>query len=126
MDTRNKIIPASAAAETARRLRAEGRKLTVVTGTFDVLLAAHARDLGTATDALIVILLPSAAPLLAERARAELIAALHMVDYVVVGDEGSAAEVLRQLGADEVISRRSADAEERRRLIEHVQRRHSQ
>ena len=126
MDTRSKIISAEEATAAARGLREQGRKLTVVTGKFDVLLAGHARDLGAAGEALMVILIPPAEPLLAERARAELVAALNMVDYVVVGNEDSAAELLRGLGADEVIDRSAADEMERRRLIEHVQQRQSQ
>ena len=125
MDTRNKIIPAEAAADAAQRLRAQGKKITIITGSFDVVLAAHARDLGEAEHAVMVILSPISGALLAESARAELVAALNMVDYVVVGGEDAKGLALR-LPADQVISREAADAEERRRLIEHVQRRHSQ
>jgi len=124
VDTRNKIISAEAALDIAQRLHAQGRKLTVVTGIFDVLVAAHARALGEARNPLMVVLLPSPRPLLPERARAELVAGLSMVDYVVAGAETGMEAFLGRLGADELISRQVLDEREQRQLIEHVQRRH--
>ena len=78
MDTRSKILNADAAP----------RACTVVTGAFDVLLAADARELAEIRAShpnrpLLVVVLPLPAPLLPQRARAELVAALRMVDYVV-------------------------------------------
>jgi len=129
VDTRSKIISTEAAVEIARRLKARGGKLTVVTGTFDVLVLAHARHLSLARNggrgALMVVLLPAADPLLPLAARAELVAALSMVDYVVTPAEAEIGQFLQRLEPDQLISRQTADAEERLRLIEHVQRRHS-
>ena len=93
MDTRNKIISADAAVEIARQVKQQGRRLTVVTGYFDVLGAAQVRGLiavrkGTVDSVLMVILLPRSEPLLPLRARAELVAGLSMVDYVVSEGEG--------------------------------------
>jgi glycerol-3-phosphate cytidylyltransferase-like family protein len=129
MDTRDKIIPGDAAVEVACGLKRQGRKLVVVAGHFDVLLAAHARDLGsvrtgTRPDALMVVLLPVAAGLLGQRARAEMVAALSMVDYVVTAGE-SVEELLSRLPADQVVMRQSADEQQKRLLIEHVHSRHS-
>jgi len=59
--------------------------------------------------ALVVVVTDPPQPLLAQRARAELVAALSMVDYVVLGD-GDAG----------------ADADISERFIEHVLERHAQ
>ena len=122
MDTRRKIVNEDAALEVAR---ATAGKLTVVVGTFDVVLAAHARGLDQGRHPLMVVLAPAAVPLLGERARAELVAALHMVDYVVIPGATEIEPFVRRLGADQVIWRQAADEQEQRRLIEHVQRRHN-
>jgi glycerol-3-phosphate cytidylyltransferase-like family protein len=73
------------------------RPLAVATGYFDVLRAAHVRDLQQARDAviaatLLVIVMPREIDLLPVRARAELVAGLRIVDYVVCG---SSIEALR-------------------------------
>ena len=50
-----------------------------MTGTFDVLVAAHARELEearTGASALLVVVLPVAGELLSQRARTELVAGL--------------------------------------------------
>jgi bifunctional ADP-heptose synthase (sugar kinase/adenylyltransferase) len=130
VDTRNKIIDSQTAVEIAGRLRRQGRKLVVVTGHFDVVLAAHARDLeavrsSSGADAIMVILQPLSLSLLAAPARAELVAALAMVDYVVSAGDDSLDELLSRLPAERVISRLGADDELKRLLIEHVQSRHS-
>jgi bifunctional ADP-heptose synthase (sugar kinase/adenylyltransferase) len=127
MDTRNKILPADAAIEIAFRVKHEGRKLIVVTGYFDVLGAAHVRDLAAVRKriedgVLMVVLLSKAEPLLSERARAELVAGLRVVDYVVIAGEDG---VVSRLPADEGVSRQAADEEQTRLLMEHVLSRHS-
>jgi bifunctional ADP-heptose synthase (sugar kinase/adenylyltransferase) len=130
VDTRNKIIDSQIAVEIACRLRRQSRKLVVVSGHFDVVLAAHARDLdgvrnSSGADAIMVILQPVSHSLLAAPARAELVAALAMVDYVVSVGDDSLDELLSRLPAERVISRLGADDELKRLLIEHVQSRHS-
>ena len=123
MDTRAKILSVEPALEAARRVKQEGRKLTVVTGYFDVLLAAQVRHLeavrmGTGSGCLMVVLLPRPEGLLPQSARAELVAGLDMVDYVVIdGEDGT---LLHRLPADEVVSRQVADEEQTRILMEHV------
>jgi glycerol-3-phosphate cytidylyltransferase-like family protein len=133
MDTRNKIVTGDSAVEIACRVKQQGRKLVVVTGYFDVLQPTHVRDLamakrgaeGGALDAeggiLMVVLLPKVESLLSERARAELVAGLSMVDYVVIEGE---VGVINRLPADEVISRQATDEEQTRLLTEHVLVRH--
>ena len=75
----------------ARRLREEGKTLKLAVGYFDPVLAAHARRLKDAREdaaALAVIVADPPRPILPARARAELVAALDVVDYVVLpGDE---------------------------------------
>ena len=79
MDTRAKIIATSEAA----RMAAEGA--TVVTGYFDPLLASHARRLADLKRGpkLIVAIVDPPEPILPARGRAELVASLGSVDYVV-------------------------------------------
>ena len=81
MDTRTKIIPL----EQARQLSGT----LWLTGHFDPLLAEHARDLrhrAAPGQTLVVEITNPENPLLPQRARAELVAALESVDYVVIGN----------------------------------------
>ena len=84
MDTRSKIIPLEQARE-----RSRDQSACWVAGHFDPLLAEHVRRLRehvTPGRLLIVEVTNSDRPLLPQRARAELVAALAMVDYVVLGN----------------------------------------
>jgi glycerol-3-phosphate cytidylyltransferase-like family protein len=130
VDTRQKIIPAEEAVAAARRLDASGRRLVVVIGHFDPLLCAHARALGqvrngTGSPVVMVVLVPTEAPLLGERARAEMAAALDVVDYVVIMGRDNFGEFVDRLAAEQVILRQGEDENLKRSLIEYVQRRHS-
>jgi bifunctional ADP-heptose synthase (sugar kinase/adenylyltransferase) len=89
MDTRVKIVTK---VEAARRA-AEGAM--VVSGYFDPLLASHARRLtGLKGGAkLIVAIEDPARPILPARARAELVAGLRSVDFVVEGTDGLRTDV---------------------------------
>ena len=83
MDTRSKIIPL----EEARKLSSP--HTLWLTGHFDPLLAEHARDLrhhAAPGQTLVVEITNPENPLLPQRARAELVAALESVDYVVIGN----------------------------------------
>jgi bifunctional ADP-heptose synthase (sugar kinase/adenylyltransferase) len=85
VDTRTKIISAAEAA----RVAASGA--IVVTGYFDPLLAAHAERLAGLKRAGLPLLAAIAEPenpILPARARAELVAGLAVVDYVVESAEG--------------------------------------
>jgi bifunctional ADP-heptose synthase (sugar kinase/adenylyltransferase) len=89
LDTRTKIIPLH---ELQERLRSHAARW--VSGYFDPLLAEHVRRLAKAREPgqlLVVEVTNPPQQLLAQRARAELVAALSMVDYVVLGEgsEGS-------------------------------------
>ena len=125
MDTRSKILTAPDAINTARGL---DRPLLVVTGYFDILVADHARQLGrlqkeNSGAALMVVVLPRESELLSQRARAEMVAALAMVDYVVTEASGDPAALIDSLGPASVYRWEAADAARARQLVEHVQRR---
>jgi|SRR5579864_3709244 len=129
MDTRNKIITPDRAAALAVELRATGAALKVVTGYFDVLVAGHVRRLREIADGaatLMVVVEDPPAPVLGARARAELVAALTVVDYVVPADKMALRELLRHFRADEIVEEESADLLRAQWLTEHVQRRHQQ
>jgi len=129
MDTRGKIIDCERAAALAAKLRADGASITVVTGYFDVLVAGHVRRLRqVASEAakLFVVVLDPPAPVLAARARAEMAAALAMVDYVVPAGNQSAEGLLSRFADSEIVREESADLLRAERLNQHVQRRHQQ
>jgi bifunctional ADP-heptose synthase (sugar kinase/adenylyltransferase) len=84
LDTRTKIVPLHELPE-----RLQDRPARWVSGYFDPLLAQHVRWLAEQREPgrlLVVEVTNPAQPLLAQRARGELVAALSMVDYVVLGD----------------------------------------
>jgi len=129
MDTRDKIIDCEHAAALAAQLRQQGASLRAVTGYFDVLVAEHVRRIGQIAGGsakLFVIVLDPPAPLLATRARAEMVAALAMVDYVVPARERAVEGLLSHFTAAEIVREESADLLRAERLSQHVQRRHQQ
>jgi bifunctional ADP-heptose synthase (sugar kinase/adenylyltransferase) len=123
VDTRTKVLSHREALAVARRLREEGKTLKLVVGYFDPVLAAHARRLKDAREgaaALAVIIADPPRPILPARARAELVAGLAAVDYVVLpGDEPVEGLVARLDGA-EVFRGEAADLELTEELIQHV------
>jgi bifunctional ADP-heptose synthase (sugar kinase/adenylyltransferase) len=128
VDTRTKILTSQA----ARDLRLP--RLVVVTGYFDLLRAAHVCELEavrsrTAAGALLAIVLPWDQAVLSQRARAEMAAALRVLDYVVIPDEnhaeGDVSALLAALHPIEVVRLEAADARRNRELIQHVHQRHS-
>ena len=62
-------------------------------------------------------------PILAAPARAELVAALAAVDYVILPGDAPLEDLLAKLDAAEVVRAEAADQELTRELIRHVQRR---
>jgi bifunctional ADP-heptose synthase (sugar kinase/adenylyltransferase) len=124
LDTRKKILTAAQAVEAVRRLRAEGRSVRFATGWFDPLMAAHARRLEQLRDGaarVMVIVTDPVQPILPARARAELVAALSVVDFVVLSEEGRLEDLLIRLEASEVLRGEAADEALTRQLIHHVQ-----
>jgi bifunctional ADP-heptose synthase (sugar kinase/adenylyltransferase) len=127
MDTRYKIIESKRAQALAQGLRAKGVK--IVTGYFDVIVAEHVRrlrEIKNGSAMLVVVVLDPPEALLAARARAELVAALAVVDYVVPADEQAAKELLSHFTASEIVREESDDLLRARRLSEHVKSRHQQ
>ena len=73
---------------------------------------------------LLAVVLPLDGELLPQRARrAELVAALRMVDYVVTADETAPDHLLASLEPARLVRLEAAHAVRKRQLIEHVQRR---
>lgn len=101
MDTRDKIIDLEAA------LRLDRQKLVVAAGAFDVLQAAHARFLNTIRPPdgeLLVVVWNDASlpqPILPEQARAQLVASLRSVNYVVIAARNGEVEKLVQWAVPE-------------------------
>jgi glycerol-3-phosphate cytidylyltransferase-like family protein len=123
VDTRNKILTPAAALALS-----PARPLVVVKGYFDLLRAAHARSLDeirrrTSAATLLAVVLPLHHGLLPLVARAELVAALRMVDYVLPGNCDDLDGLLSSLGPAETVSLEDADMRRVRQLIEHVHRR---
>jgi len=110
LDTRTKIV----SIDEARKLT-DGKPTRWLAGDFDPLLAPHIRrlrELAAPGRLLVVGLNEPARPLLPRRARAELVAALAMVDYVV---PDAAAGSFEQLN----------DASVTEQLVAHVVQRHA-
>jgi D-glycero-beta-D-manno-heptose 1-phosphate adenylyltransferase len=105
----SKLIPRSGVRALGERLRQERRRIVFANGCFDLLHVGHVRYLKAARelgDVLVVgvngdgsakKLKGEGRPLLNADARAEMIAALESVSYVVIFDELTAEAVLRDL-----------------------------
>lgn len=109
--------------ELAARLAAIGSPVKLASGYFDPLIAEHAERLGRLRDgggALMVMVATPPEPLLSARARAELVAALAVVDYVVLPGEGAHAEWMERIQARGKFRHEAADAQLREELIRHV------
>lgn len=127
MDTRNKIIEPPRAEEIVRGRLSSGAPLKLTTGYFDPLTAAHARRLAeiAGEDKLVVCITSPEDPVLEAKARAVLVAALEVAEYVTVCAPEQAARLLEITPAEAVTREESADAERTEKLIRHVQQRHT-
>lgn len=113
VDTREKILCRKAAAQLLRSRPGA----PVVTGYFDPLLAAHARRLREIGSRLIVCVRRSDDCLMPERARAEMVASLACVQFVIPED------CLSTIDSQNVISEEDSDLRRRAEFAEHVRRR---
>jgi D-beta-D-heptose 7-phosphate kinase/D-beta-D-heptose 1-phosphate adenosyltransferase len=107
-----RLVARQALGQLATTLRAKGKRIVTINGTFDILHNGHlhilneARKLG---DVLIVALNSDASvrsnkgldrPIVPERRRAELLLALRMVDYVHIFDEPDPRALLKEIRPD--------------------------
>jgi bifunctional ADP-heptose synthase (sugar kinase/adenylyltransferase) len=99
MDTRTKILPHQDAASRLSALSTNGSRVVTAGGWFDVLQAAHCERLSEARHEhtrLVVFVYddrPNRRGVLDAWSRAQMIAALAVVDYVVICDEADAASL---------------------------------
>jgi rfaE bifunctional protein nucleotidyltransferase chain/domain len=112
----DKIFSRRAAAELGARLHAEGKRIVFTNGCFDLLHPGHVRYLEEASllgDVLVVGLntdqsvrsldkSPSR-PIQDEQARAQVLAALASVGAVVLFDEPTPLELIREIGPDVLV-----------------------
>ena len=112
MDTREKILSREGLYDVLEEHRRAGRKVVFANGVFDLLHVGHVRYLqaarkegdllvvGINSDASTRALKGAGRPILTERARASLVAALTAVDYVVIFDDLDVNALLRELQPD--------------------------
>lgn len=109
---RNKVVSRNQLAERVREERAAGRTIAFANGCFDILHVGHIRYLESAAreaDVLVVALNDDESvrqlkgdgrPILGANDRAELVAALRCVDYVVIFSETTVGPLLTALRPD--------------------------
>jgi rfaE bifunctional protein nucleotidyltransferase chain/domain len=112
MDTRAKILSLEGLQQQLAGQRARGRRVVMANGCFDVLHVGHVRYLEGARregDVLVVCvnsdsserrLKGAGRPVLPQDARAQLVAALRCVDYVVIFDDRTVEPLLQALRPD--------------------------
>lgn len=112
MDTREKIVSRQGLIAILDEHRRAGRKIIFANGVFDLLHVGHVRYLEAARaegDVLVVAVNSDSStrklkgpgrPILTERARATLVAALKSVNYVVIFDELDVKSLLKELQPD--------------------------
>ncbi len=105
----NKIQTRSQLKETLSQLKSKGQRIVFTNGCFDLLHVGHIRYLQEAKnrgDVLVIALNSDSSvraikgelrPLICQQERAELLAALEMVDYVVIFDELDPAKIIQEL-----------------------------
>lgn len=109
MDTRQKILSRGGLRDVLGEHRRLGRKIVLANGVFDLLHVGHVRYLHAAKsegDILLVAINSDSStraqkgagrPIMTERARGSVVAALAAVDYVVIFDEFDVKDLLREI-----------------------------
>ena len=112
MTTAGKVLPLAVVADRVASAKADGRTVALANGVFDLLHVGHVRYLEGAralADVLVVAVNSdqstrrnkgSDRPVIPERERAELVAALACTDYVLIFDEPDVRAVIRALRPD--------------------------
>jgi D-beta-D-heptose 7-phosphate kinase/D-beta-D-heptose 1-phosphate adenosyltransferase len=107
-----RLVPRHSLAPLAATLRAKGKRIVTINGSFDLLHGGHLYILNEARrqgDVLIVGLNSDSSvksykgptrPIVSERRRAEMLLALRMVDYVHIFDESDPRAFLKEVGPD--------------------------
>ncbi|NOZ68139.1 MAG: D-glycero-beta-D-manno-heptose 1-phosphate adenylyltransferase [Deferribacteres bacterium] len=109
-----KIVARADIRHTITRQREQGRKIVFTNGCFDILHTGHVRYLANAKkigDILVVGLnsdrsvsrIKPGRPVIPEDQRAEVLAALSMVDYVVIFSEDTPYELIREIKPDVLV-----------------------
>ncbi len=105
----SRVIPREEVRALGERLRREGRRIAFANGCFDILHVGHVRYLdgakrcgdvlvvGVNSDRAVEALKGKGRPIIPAEGRAELVAAVESVDYVVIFDGLTAAEILLDL-----------------------------
>jgi D-beta-D-heptose 7-phosphate kinase/D-beta-D-heptose 1-phosphate adenosyltransferase len=108
----HRLVPRHALSQLATTLRAKGKRIVTINGSFDILHNGHLYILNEARqrgDVLVVGLNSDASigsnkgpgrPIVPERRRAEMLLALRMVDYVHIFDESDPIAFIRELNPD--------------------------
>ena len=111
-NTKDKIVTLSKLSELLPPLRAAGANIALANGAFDMIHVGHVRYLQAAAklaDILVVAVNSDSSvkmskgdsrPIIPENERAEMVAALAGVDYVVIFNEKSVSEVIRSIRPD--------------------------
>ena len=111
----DKIVTRSEIVTIATQAHRDGKRIAFTNGCFDLLHVGHVRYLAAARDAgdLLIVglnddasverLKGSSRPLVAEGARAEVVAALAAVDYVTLFSEDTPYELIRAIGPDVLV-----------------------
>ncbi len=120
MDTTSKILSPDSALSMK-----PPQPLVLVAGLFDILRESHVDYLvavraHTSAATLIAIVLPDDGAVLEQRARAELVAAMRMIDYVVAATDADLDRIAGTLHPAAVVRLEDADRQRVRQLIEHV------
>ncbi len=118
MNTRSKIVSAIASPP---------QPVLLTTGLFEILRIETVRELAearrrTGAKTVIAVVLSSTEERIPLAARAEMAAALRVIDYVLIGEAGEWEGPAARLQPIEILHLEEADARRTRQLIEHVRR----
>lgn len=110
----NKVVDIAEIRDVIARHKREGKKVVFTNGCFDIIHVGHVRYLTEAKklgDILVIGLnsdssvsrLKPGRPLNSQKERAEVLAALYMVDYVIIFDEDTPYELIKSVKPDVLV-----------------------